>query len=57
MGAGSLLETNDWLYAGLQPNGKIMKIKQSFCNDCHEAYEEFDYLACPVGNVRLGQDQ
>ena len=27
MEAGSILETNDWLYAGLQPNGEVMKIK------------------------------
>jgi len=34
-----------------------MKIKQYFCNNCHEAYEEFDYLAYPVEDIRLGQDQ
>jgi hypothetical protein len=57
MEAGSIPETNDWLYAGLQPNGKVMKVKQSFCHDCHEAYEDQDYLAYPVEEVRLGQDQ
>ena len=54
MEAGSIPETNDWLYAGLQPNGKVMKIKQSFCHDCHEAYEDSDYLAYPVEEVHLG---
>jgi hypothetical protein len=34
-----------------------MKIKQSFCHDSHEAYEDSDYLAYPVEEVRLGQDQ
>jgi hypothetical protein len=57
MEAGSIPETNDWLYAALQPNGKVMKVKQSFCHDCHEAYEDSDYLAYPVEEVRLGQDQ
>ena len=54
MDAGSIPETNDWLYAGLQPNGKVMKIKQSFCHDCHEAFEVSDYLAYPVEEVHLG---
>ena len=57
MQAGSFPKTNVWLYADLQPNSKVMKIKQSFCNDCHEAYEDSDYLACPVEEVRFGQDQ
>jgi cytochrome P460 len=48
-------ETGGWLYAGLQPNGKVMKVKQSFCNDCHVAWETRDYLAYPLEEVRLGQ--
>ena len=57
MEAGSIPETNDWFYAGLQPNGKVMKIKQSFCHDCRETYEDSDYLAYPVEEVCLIQDQ
>ena len=57
MVAGSIPETNDWFYAGLQPNGKVMKINQSFCHDCREAYEDSDYLAYPVEEVCLIQDQ
>ena len=57
MDTGSIPETNDRLYPGLQPNGKVMKIKKSFCHDCHEAFEVSDYLAYPVEEVRLGQDQ
>lgn len=55
MEAGSIPETGDWLYAGLQPNGKVMKVKQAFCHDCHAAYEDSDFLAYPVEEVRLGQ--
>lgn len=53
--AGGAPDYGDWLYAGLQPNGKPMKIKQSFCHDCHAAWEEQDYLAYPLEEVRLGQ--
>ena len=57
MEVGSIPETNDWLYTGVRPNGKTMKVKQSFCHDCHEAYEDSDFLAYPMEEVRLGQDQ
>lgn len=50
---GSIPETADWLYAGLQPNGKVMKIKQSFCHDCHAAYPDQDMLAYPLEEVRI----
>lgn len=53
MEAGSIPETADWLYAGIQPNGKVMKIKQSFCHDCHAAYEDQDMLAYPLEEVRI----
>lgn len=49
---GSVPETNDWVYAGLQPNGKPMKFKQSFCHDCHVAWEAQDMLAYPLEEVR-----
>ena len=54
MEAGSIPETNDWLYGGLQPNGKPMKFKQAFCHDCHAGWEEQDFLAYPLEEVRLG---
>jgi len=40
MEAGSIPETDDWLYGGLQPNGKPMKFKQAFCHDCHAGWAE-----------------
>ena len=50
---GAIPETADWLYAGIQPNGKVMKIKQSFCHDCHANYAEQDMLAYPLEEVRV----
>ncbi len=51
--AGAAPDTGDWLYAGLQPNGKVMKVKQSFCHDCHVGWEASDMLAYPLEEVRL----
>ncbi len=53
---GASPDTNDWLYSGLQPNGKPMKFKQSFCHDCHVGWEDQDGLAYPAEEVRLTQD-
>ncbi len=50
---GAIPETADWLYAGIQPNGKVMKIKQSFCHDCHVNYPDQDMLAYPLEEVRV----
>lgn len=51
--AGAAPETNDWVYGGIQPNGKPMKFKQSFCHDCHTSWEDQDYLAYPLEEVRV----
>lgn len=51
--AGGAPDTGDWLYGGIQPNGKPMKFKQSFCHDCHVAYEAQDMLAYPLPEVRV----
>ncbi|MHA3915255.1 cytochrome P460 family protein [Halovulum sp. GXIMD14793] len=50
---GEAPETNDWVYDAVQPNGKPMGIKQSFCHDCHAAYEDQDYLGYPAEEVRV----
>ncbi len=52
---GACPETNDWLYSGVQPNGKPMKFKQSFCHDCHVGWEDQDDLAYPSEEVRVTQ--
>ncbi|GGX49478.1 hypothetical protein GCM10007385_17130 [Tateyamaria omphalii] len=55
VGTDEAPDTAGWLYAGLQPNGKVMKVKQSFCHDCHAGWEAQDYLGYPLEEVRLGQ--
>jgi len=52
--AGAAPETGDWLYDVIQPNGKPMKVKQSFCHDCHLNWEDQDFLAYPLEEVRVG---
>ncbi len=52
---GAAPDTNDWLYAGVQPNGKVMNVQQSFCHDCHIAWDYRDMLAYPLEEVRIGQ--
>lgn len=55
LATGAAPETADWLYGGVQPNGKPMKFKQSFCHNCHQAFADQDYLAYPLQEVRVGQ--
>ena len=50
---GAAPETADWLYSGVQPNGKPMKFKQAFCHDCHAGWADQDYLAYPLEEVRI----
>lgn len=52
---GAASEYGDWLYGGIQPNGKPLKIKQSFCHNCHTAWEDQDSLAYPLEEVRISQ--
>lgn len=47
-------EFGNWIYSGVQPNGKTMGVKQSFCHDCHAAYADQDSLGYPLDEVRLG---
>lgn len=51
--AGELPETNDWRYDAIAPSGKAMKIKQSYCHDCHQGFAEQDYLGYPLEEVRV----
>lgn len=52
--AGSVPDTMDWVYSGVQPNGKAMKFKQSFCHDCHIGFEDQDAMGYPDPDVRVG---
>ncbi len=51
--AGGAPETADWVYSAVQPNGKPMKFKQSFCHDCHVSWEAQDMMAYPLEEVRV----
>ena len=51
--AGAAPEANDWIYSAVQPNGKPMKIKQSFCHNCHEGFAEQGDLGYPLEEVRI----
>ena len=46
-------DTDGWLYSGVQPNGKELKISQAFCHDCHGAFEESDSMGYPLEEVRV----
>lgn len=50
-------ETMGWLYGGVQPNGKEMKVKQSFCHDCHVGWEDQDALGYPLEELRVSATQ
>ncbi|NKB50713.1 MAG: recombinase [Rhizobiaceae bacterium] len=43
----------NWVYAAFSTKGKVMKIKQSFCHDCHKAFEDQDALGYPVEDYRV----
>ena len=53
---GAAPDYGDWLYGGVQPNGKPLKIKQSFCHDCHIGWEDQDALAYPLEEVRVSAE-
>ncbi len=50
---GEADEFDNWVYDAVQPNGKTMKIKQSFCHDCHVAFEDQDSMGYPDFDVRF----
>ncbi len=54
--AGGAPDADDWHYDALQPNGKVMKIKQSFCHDCHVGWESQDNLGYPLEEVRISAE-
>ncbi|MEM7491721.1 MAG: recombinase [Pseudomonadota bacterium] len=44
---------DNWLYAGVQPNGKALNISQDFCHDCHAGFEDQDSMGYPLEEVRV----
>lgn len=53
---GEADEFGNWVYSAVQPNGKNMGIKQSFCHDCHQAFADQDSLGFPDTDVRFSAD-
>jgi hypothetical protein len=53
---GGAPDAGNWRYDALQPNGKVMKISQSFCADCHLGWDYRDSLAYPLEEVRQGAE-
>lgn len=52
--AGGEADTyGNWVYAAFQPKGKVMKIKQKFCHDCHGNFEDQDALGYPLEDFRV----
>ncbi|MGI9387804.1 MAG: cytochrome P460 family protein [Methyloligellaceae bacterium] len=50
---GKAAKYGDWLYGGVKPNGKVMKVSQKFCHDCHGAFDDQDSLGYPDTDVRI----
>lgn len=50
---GDAEEFGNWVYSGVQPNGKNMGVKQSFCHNCHQAFADQDSMGYPDPSVRL----
>jgi hypothetical protein len=50
---GTADEYGNWVYSAVQPKGKPMKIKQSFCHNCHGNFEGQDALGYPEEEYRI----
>lgn len=46
----------NWVYSGVTPGGKPLKITQKFCHDCHGAFDTQDSLGYPGEDVRLSSN-
>ena len=53
---GEADQYGNWVYAAFSAKGKVMKIKQKFCHDCHQAYEDQDSLGYPVEDYRVSSN-
>ena len=53
VGVDELPETGGWRYDALTPSGKVMKIKQSYCNNCHQGFADQDYMGYPLEEIRV----
>lgn len=46
-------EFGGWVYSAVRANGRPMGISQSFCHDCHVAFESQDSMGYPAWDVRF----
>ena len=47
-------DTGGWVYTGVKPNGKRLKVDQKgFCHACHQAWPGQDFLGYPIQEVRI----
>ena len=50
---GDADQYGNWVYSAFTPKGKVMKIKQKFCHDCHANFEDQDALGYPGEDHRV----
>lgn len=56
VGVEKAAETGGWVYSGVKPNGKKLKVDQKgFCHACHMAWPGQDFLGYPTPAVRVGE--
>lgn len=54
VGLDAAPDTGGWMYSGVKPNGKKLKVDQKgFCHACHQAWPGQDYLGYPAPHVRV----
>lgn len=51
--AGEADDFDNWVYSAVRTNGKPMEVSQSFCHDCHVAFEGQDSLGYPAFDVQF----
>lgn len=53
VGLDAAPDTGGWVYSGVKPNGKKLKVDQKgFCHACHQAWPGQDFLGYPIPAVR-----
>ena len=54
VGLDKAADTGGWIYSGVKPNGKKLKVDQKgFCHACHLAWPGQDFLGYPIPAVRV----
>lgn len=54
VGLSQAADTGGWIYSGVKPNGKKLKVDQKgFCHACHQAWPGQDFLGYPIPAARV----